>query len=53
MSICEDSELTELKSARNPITIQDMSPVVAEADPSALDYRQQMHQTMQAMPVQE
>ena len=55
MSICEDSELTTLMSARNPITIQDMSPIVPEQDPSALEDRQQMNQTMQTktMPVQE
>ena len=32
MSVCEDSELTTLPSARNAITIQDMSPIVAETD---------------------
>ena len=39
MSVCEDSELTTLMSARNPITIQDMSPVIAETDPAALGHR--------------
>ena len=43
MSVCEDSELTTLMSARNPITIQDMSPVIAETDPAALGNRNAMH----------
>mmetsp|Transcript_39035 Transcript_39035/g.51061 ORF Transcript_39035/g.51061 Transcript_39035/m.51061 type:complete len:106 (-) Transcript_39035:698-1015(-) len=49
MSVCEDSELTTLMSARNMITIQDMSPVVPESDPQALEDRNHMLNTLQVL----